>query len=645
MRADAFLRLWALALGCGTTAGAMAQSLEEMRQRAVGDIHVLRDYRVGKNSFVESPKRHPGAWTGVGYRHTLLDLKGRGSIRHIWTTRTPGEPSFDWEFFVDGEDRPSIRATDEQLVDAARQFKTPLAPSNHVPVERRDFNFFLPVPFDRSIRVDVVQRLPSFDLFFCQIDYRLNDDSLAGARLVGNEHGTNIIFETRNWPEAESRGPDVVGRLELQTTSTELKAGEQRTILDLAGPAIVRELRVGWNESARLRLLVHFDGASTAAVNSPVDRFFGPFKGASFFRHASSEASCYLPMPFRRRAVVAIKNEGDEPATIRGMARGDRVLEFLPGWGYFHARHQQPELTDGHRPLQVLYVRGRGHWLGMTLYGTGHDHGGGDFAVVDGEGDEPLFLHGINGEDYFTFAWFGRGAHHPYAVAHSNEEGRYRHHFENPYPFRKSIAIEWGAYPGLRPESVAVWYQDSPEDTALPDGARADSDQWDVFGPVPIPCDERGRSKGDPFGVLPPVTALDASGQFECRLVRERFLSGWMKELSVGPMLNLTYLGRHGTKIVGEVELGGMGHAFLARRFMESRDSGSRSFLFANDDPCEIWINGRRSFVDAGDANGFAPKRISLPFQKGRNEIVVRLTNYFNRNFNWVGFLLRPLDN
>jgi hypothetical protein len=26
--------------------------------------------------------------------------------------------------------------------------------------------------------------------------------------------------------------------------------------------------------------------------------------------------------------------------------------------------------------------------------------------------------------------------------------------------------------------------------------------------------------------------------------------------------------------------------------------------------------------------------------RKGRNEIVVRLTNYFNRNFNWAGFLL-----
>lgn len=28
-------------------------------------------------------------------------------------------------------------------------------------------------------------------------------------------------------------------------------------------------------------------------------------------------------------------------------------------------------------------TRGRGHWLGMSLFNTGHDHGGGSFAVID----------------------------------------------------------------------------------------------------------------------------------------------------------------------------------------------------------------------------------------------------------------------
>jgi hypothetical protein len=66
--------------------------------------------------------------------------------------------------------------------------------------------------------------------------------------------------------------------------------------------------------------------------------------------------------------------------------------------------------------------------------------------------------------------------------------------------------------------------------------------------------------------------------------------------------------------------------------------------LFANDDPAEIWVNGERCSSDAGDPGGFVARKISLPLREGRNEVVVRLTSYFNRNFNWAGFLLRPME-
>jgi hypothetical protein len=320
----------------------------------------------------------------------------------------------------------------------------------------------------------------------------------------------------------------------------------------------------------------------------------------------------------------------------------ERVPAFAPSWGYLHALHQRTGRTSGHRPHQVLYLRGRGHWLGMTLYKTGHDHGGGDFAVVDGEGDRPAFLHGINGEDYFTFAWFGKGAHHPYAVAHSNDEGRYRHHFENVYPFRHSLALEWGAFADLSPESVAVWYQDTPEDTTVPDGAAAESVVWDVFGPVPIPHDAAGKAKVPRFNVLPTIADLDAGKTFECRGIKEHFTSGWMQERSVGPMLNLTYVARHGMKIDYEAELGGMGHALLARRFLESAVDRTVRCLFAHDDPCEVWVNDQRVYAGGQHFNGFESTWIELPLRAGRNEVVVRLTNYFNRNFNWAGFLFRP---
>ena len=628
---------------CISLKGASLVDLEPIRTSVLDDLFVLRDYRAGKNSFVESPERHPGTWTREGFRYTLADLKGQGSLRHIWTTRGDGPPYFDWEFYVDGETTPSIRGTDVDLVEAASRFTVPVAPVNSLPVHNRAFNFYLPIPFEKSLRVDVVQRQPSFWLWFCQMDYRLNDASLSGARLVTRGEGKELSFSYLGLAEQRRQSPaSSLARSERNMSEIQIKPGEESKVAQWAGPAIVRELRLRWSEGARLRLLIRYDGASTFAVNSPVDRFFGPFQGISFFQHATNDSSCHLPMPFRQQCEVLLRNEGTNAASVSGKALVEDIPVFSPAWGYFHALHQPSEKTDGHRLHQVLYARGRGQWVGMTLYRTGHDHGGGDFAVIDGEGDAPAFLHGVNGEDYFTFAWFGKGAHHPYAVAHSNDEGRYRHHFENVYPFRKSIAIEWGAFAGLSPESVAVWYQDTPEDTTLADGARKLSVEWDVFGPVPIPHDAEGKAAAKPFSVLPSVADLDLGKTFECRLVKERFTSGWQKDWSVGPMLNLTYIARHGTKIDYEAELGGTGHAFLARRFLESAADQTMRCLFAHDDPIEVLVNGQRIYEGGQHFNGFESTWISLPLRKGRNEIVVRLTNYFNRNFNWTGFLFRP---
>ncbi len=109
-------------------------------------------------------------------------------------------------------------------------------------------------------------------------------------------------------------------------------------------------------------------------------------------------------------------------------------------------------------------------------------------------------------------------------------------------------------------------------------------------------------------------------------------------------MLNLTYLGRHGTKIDYEAELGGNGHAALARRFLESDGDRTVRCLLAHDDPLEVRVNGRCVYRGESRFNGFEATWIELPLRRGRNEIVVRLTNYFNRNFNWSGFLFRVAE-
>ncbi len=605
---------------------------------AVRDIHVLKSYRPGKNSFVESTDRHAGYFTGKGFRFTVLDIKGTGSLRHIWSTWTKDGPHFEWQFFVDGETKPSLRGSLDQIVDAAARVTQAPGAGSSVPVdpEKRDYNLYLPVPFEKSLRIDLVQVKDRVELFFCQIDYRTGDDSLRGIRLRARTSDSGLEMRYEGWhPQAAAP----VSTTHVEFPSKHIEPGERVLLGRASGPAIVRRLLLDAPIDADLRLKVRYDQAKSDAVDVPLRRYFGEFKGASFERISEHLAASYLPMPFRSGCEIYLENRSTTSATATLQLDLERVPAFSADWGYFHALYHQSLRTNGHHPHQVLYIRGRGQWLGMSLFNSGHDHGGGDFAVIDGESSHPAFLHGVNGEDYFTFAWFGRGQHQPYAQAINNVAGRYRHHFENPYVFQKSFQLEWGAFPGLRPETVAVWYQDSPEDTTVPDGSPEITETWDAFGPVPIPLESSARHAGLYAG-LPSVADLDRGESFDVHNEGESFRAGWLWEETSGPSLNLTYLSRHGVAVNGEKFLGGNGHAFLARRRFLAKHAAVLPAWLSHDDPIEIELNGATVYHNAELGPGFRTRSLSLPIRAGENELVVRLTNYFNQTFNWTGFAL-----
>ncbi len=615
-----------------------ARGGDAARLRAVGRIHELQSYRLGKNSFVESTDRRAGAWTGKGYRFTLLDVQGAGSLRHIWTTTRKDGPYVEWQFYVDGESEPSIRGRIDELVRAAENVAACPNPACSVPFSaaNRDWNFFVPVPFEKSLRIDVVQETPRVGLLFAQLDYRTGDDSLRGVRLRSERSGAGLALRYSGWRQ----NPEPSWTAEFVAPAGRTAAPGERVLIGAVdGPAIIRRLRIDGPLDGAVQLQVRYDGAAGYAIDAPLRRLFGEFQGASFERTGPTRAASYLPMPFRSKCEIFVENRGREPAQVSAVLDVEKVPEFRPDWGYLHVLYQQAAPANGHQPPQILYVRGRGHWLGMSLFNTGHDHGGGDFAVVDGETDAPAMLHGVNGEDYFTFAWFGQGQHQPYAQAITNERGRYRHHFENPYPFSKSLLIQWGAFPGLRPESVAVWYQDSPEDTTVRAGAPELAESWDVFGPVPL---AEGGSRI--FGVLPSVGELDAGKRFLCRNTTESFESGWMREETIGTSLNLTYISRHGSQVESEKALGGNGHAFLARKRFISSQARTLAAVLTHDDPIEVELNGKVVYRAAEPFRGFQSRGFELPVREGLNEIVVRLSSYFNETFNWAGFNLRLTD-
>jgi hypothetical protein len=638
-----------LAISATSWAAEPAPDLDKLRHAYLDDIFVLRDYRPGKNSFVEGPDRRWGAYTKPGQRLTLLDVAGPGRLCHIWSTWRKGQGNHRLEFYIDGQAKAELAGTLDELIDAANRMPAPPQPVVGFVGNRDARNLFLPVPFAKRLRIEMETIEPTW-LIFWQIDYRLDDPAAGSERLDAALVDGKLQLQWHGDRQVSPLAPtgwDDVGGGSRFTLGDTIAPGKKVEIARIEGPAIVSEWTftpASPGTEQKLILEVTYDSARRPAIRAPLADFFGPFVGVSLATDAKSkERTCRLPMAFAKSVRFAVENRGKETVGGSFSARYATRARWNPAWGYLHALGQTTNPTLGYRQHQVLYTRGRGHWLGMALYNTGHDHGGGDFAIVDGEGPRPAFLHGVNGEDYFTFAWFGRGQHHPFAVADTNEAGRYRHHFENPYPFRKSISVYWGTYADLATRSVAYWYQDSPDDLTVPDGTHPLQTTWDCFGPVPLRLDAQQRPVGDLYAVLPSVADLDAGKQFECRCIQERFTSGWMQQPSIGPMLDLTYLARHGTRIKGEIELGGMGHAFLARRFIDSPAKRQATFQISHDDPLRVLVNGQMVY-DGPGTQGFETRRFAAPLIAGRNEIVVQLTSFFNVTFNWAGFLLREVE-
>lgn len=599
----------------GLPAAAAAQ-----REFYLAGIDLLRDYRPGKVSYVESPERRPGFHQRKGDRFTLLDVTGAGSIRHLWTTFQPRKGDHRLHFYLDGAAAPTWSGTPAELI-ARLQYEQRLA----VPVPAfigRNFayNLYTPLAFAKSARVELEVIDPMWINFY-QIDYRT---------------------EERSVPRKPLPVPAGMPHVEQTSSTVTIPAGEAATILAAEGPAIVRRWTLRTDlplkEHRRLDLRIRYDDSGTDAVAATLGDFFGPFRSIALDTdEPAGTRTSWLPMPFAKKVRIQLQNRSGRPVTIETTAEIESLPLWRGGHGYFHALGQTTAPTTGWRQHQVLYVRGRGHWLGMSLFNTGHDHGGGDFAVIDGEGARPAFLHGINGEDYFTFAWFGQGANHPFAVAHPNAEGRIRFHFENPYPFHESLSLYWGTYPNLATRSVAYWYQDSPEDTTVPDAENPRNVEWDCFGPVRVPLDAQHQIAGDFAAALPSVAELDAGKTFRAELVEESFTRGWMKQLSIGPTLDLTYLARQGTRVKVESELGGLGHAYLARRLVTEPVARDATVRFSHDDAVRVLLNGREVFRSEGQP-GFATVEFPVSYRAGKNEVVVQLLNQFNTNFNWAAF-------
>jgi hypothetical protein len=125
----------------------------------------------------------------------LADIKGNGTIRHIWMTTFPNPITLRGaviRVYWDGQDHPSIEAPLGDFFGFAHGATPAFQSAIHSVGEAVGMNIWLPMPFTRGMRMTFTNETPVLMPLFYQIDYTLGDNHSDD---VGRLH---VLFQRQN---------------------------------------------------------------------------------------------------------------------------------------------------------------------------------------------------------------------------------------------------------------------------------------------------------------------------------------------------------------------------------------------------------------------------------------------------------------
>ena len=156
-------------------------------------------------------KGAPSRTIGPGERVVLADIRGPGTIRHLWMTIPPAPPevmrAVVLEVFYDDLDEPSISVPCLDLFGVPHGRPVPLTSALTTVQEGRGFNSYIPMAFGERVRVELVNGGSRPTLLYFQIDHTLGGDVGEG-RLHATFRRSNPTTLREDFVIAEGlRGP------------------------------------------------------------------------------------------------------------------------------------------------------------------------------------------------------------------------------------------------------------------------------------------------------------------------------------------------------------------------------------------------------------------------------------------------------
>jgi len=271
-------------------------------------------------------------------------------------------------------------------------------------------------------------------------------------------------------PEVQTRFSNGGWHLDRYKEMEPLDAHKKILIGDLKGPGIIQHIHTTRHRPEEvfargIVLEIWFDDASEPAVMSPLADFFGDgcngesmYFTSLFIECAPWSYNCYIPMPFKSRARVYLRNDTDESATNYSYVEWETLPEWDTELGYFHATYARKSFQLTKDSKETFFeTEGTGHFLGRQFSIVTDEDYFRDFSTVM-EGNNEVDIDGqersidyLGSEDSFTFSWgfrdtyIGLRAGMPFMETDFSRQytrlSIYR--FHNHMPIRYSKSLKW----------------------------------------------------------------------------------------------------------------------------------------------------------------------------------------------------------
>jgi len=499
-----------LLAGCGRPREAKSRYADFVKELApAGDLcelttaqtSLITSYdRTGENEdYSNFVRREPG-WA------VLADLEGPGYVSRFWFTGGGAEPRF--RFFFDGEKKPRIDVSRDELQAGVDPFRLPLAAW-----EQNCFYSWAPIPFEKSLVIKATDpgfKRGAWPRLFYQVCYsRLPADKTVQSypKKLGDEHIEALEAVGKRWDafvgertSALDIGHSEPRKAEISPQSRlTIEPGNTRSLPDFTGPAVIRALAITPllkeipSAVAREQVLrdvllkIEWDGCGQTSVAVPLGDFFGSVWrrrrfDCLYFGMRDNTLVSRFPMPFAKSAAISLENQGPRAVSLDLAVE----VETLPAWhgnlGYLHACWQRTDSRQLGQPHPILRTTGAGKYVGCILNVAGDDKSwwileGDELISIDGEKDPSWKGTGL--EDYFNGGWYYQNplARPLHGLLHKSpfRTIQYRLHLTDPVMFEKSIDMTFERGPNHASrgyiESTAFYYMERPAAAAADPGA------------------------------------------------------------------------------------------------------------------------------------------------------------------------------